>query len=61
MKQVIIPLFLLLLGGTQSSFAQPTEQSIKLGLKASPNIAWMAPETKNYNYNGITGVPRSAW
>lgn len=55
MKQVIIPLFILLFGCTQSSFLQAQKQSIKLGLKVSPNIAWMAPETKHYNYDGITG------
>jgi len=28
---------------------------IKLGLKVSPNLSWMSPETKHYNYNGVTG------
>ncbi len=55
MKQIVVPLFLFLFGCSQTSFAQDQKQSIKLGLKASPNVAWMAPETKNYNYDGISG------
>lgn len=55
MKKVIIPLFLLVSGCLQSSFIQAQDQPIKLGLKASPNLSWMAPETKHYNYDGITG------
>lgn len=55
MKQVIIPLFLLLFGCSQSVSIQAQDQSIRLGLKAAPNIAWMSPETKNYNYDGTTG------
>jgi len=55
MKQVIIPLFLLLFGCVQPAYPQDQKQSVKLGLKASPNMAWMAPETKNYNYDGISG------
>ncbi len=55
MKQVITPLFLFLFGCSQFSFIQAQEKSVKLGLKVAPNIAWMSPETKHYNYDGITG------
>lgn len=55
MKQIIIPLFLILLGSSPSSYSQVQEQPIKLGLKAAPNMGWMAPETKHYSYDGITG------
>ncbi|MBE0648913.1 MAG: PorT family protein [Bacteroidales bacterium] len=55
MKQVIIPLFLFLFGCLQPSFSQAQETSVKLGLKVSPNIAWMSPETKHYSYDGISG------
>lgn len=55
MKQVLIPFFVLLFGGSQSSFTQDLGKSVKLGLKVSPNVAWMSPETKHYNYDGITG------
>jgi len=55
MKQVIILLFLLCFGWVQSNPVQAQNQSIRLGLKASPNIAWMAPETKNYSYDGTSG------
>ncbi|NQV03091.1 MAG: PorT family protein [Bacteroidia bacterium] len=55
MKQVIIPLILLVFGCSQYSYSQAQYQPVKLGLKAAPNIAWMGPETKNYNYDGVTG------
>ncbi|MFH1296310.1 MAG: porin family protein, partial [Bacteroidota bacterium] len=55
MKQIIIPLFLLVFGWSPPSFLQAQDQPVKLGLKASPHLSWMAPETKHYNYDGITG------
>jgi hypothetical protein len=55
MKKVFFPLLLLVLGCSQASFTQTQESPVKLGLKAAPNIGWMAPETKHYDYDGITG------
>ncbi|MBN1198851.1 MAG: PorT family protein [Bacteroidales bacterium] len=55
MKQIFLLLSLFLFGCLHSVSVQAQDQSIRLGLKASPNMAWMSPETKNYSYDGTTG------
>lgn len=55
MKHYFLSLCMLLIGCSFPTFGQAPEQPLRLGIKAAPNIGWMAPETKDYSYNGITG------
>lgn len=54
MKKVII-IFLVLSGWSCPSFIRAQDEPLKLGLKVAPQISFMSPETKHYNYDGITG------
>ena len=56
MKRICI-IFSLLAVGFSSSIGQNAQESpIKLGIKVAPNMSWMAPETKHYSYDGLTGA-----
>ena len=58
-RTLIVPidLFSILFFGFSCAIGQSTQDSpVKLGIKAAPNMSWMAPETKHYNYDGLTGA-----
>ncbi len=56
MKRICI-IFSIIFFGFSCTIGQTTQDSpVKLGIKASPNISWMAPETKHYSYDGVTGA-----
>lgn len=54
MKKVNIRLLviLLILLFTRTGFSQ--DSPVRLGLKISPNIAWMNPNEKDYTNNGVS-------
>ncbi len=54
MKRICI-IFSIIFLGLSCTIGQITQDSpVKLGIKAAPNISWMAPETKHYSYDGVT-------
>ncbi|MFH1161457.1 MAG: porin family protein [bacterium] len=55
MKRIFPLLTIVISGLLFQTNIQAQNLPIKLGLKVSPNLSWMAPETKHYNYNGVTG------
>lgn len=62
MRKIMIILILLSFtwGISQTASAQMDNASqkkvpVKMGMRISPCISWMTPETKHYSYNGITG------
>jgi len=55
MKQRFLFLTVLLSGFLFFQDLAAQRKPIKMGLKVSPNLSWMMPDSKHYAYNGVTG------
>ena len=56
MKRICIIVLISFLGFSGALGQFTLNSPVKLGFKVAPNMSWMAPETKSYNYNGLTGA-----
>jgi len=55
MKRICIIFSLIVFSLAQTGHLKAQTPPVKLGIKVAPNIAWMAPETKDYEYDGVSG------
>jgi len=55
MRVLLLVLTMFITGLQVSAQTAKAELPVKLGLKVSPNLSWMTPETKGYDYDGLTG------